>query len=60
MTAKGYEYIADTSTKKQEIFFPYLNNDKYEGEIKIWCGQILLVSGYYWLSEEDTGLKKCI
>lgn len=52
MTSKGYEYVADTSTKKQVVRFPFLNRDYYEGEINMWCENILLVLGIYYQWEE--------
>lgn len=52
MTSKGYEYVADTSTKKQVVRFPFLNRDYYEGEINMWCENIVLVLGIYYQWEE--------
>jgi hypothetical protein len=49
-TSKGYEYIGDTSTKRQIVRFPFLNNDHYEGELSIWCENITLVSGAYYMN----------
>lgn len=59
-TVKGYEYIGETSTKKQIVRFPFLNNDYYEGEVSIWTDQITLVSGVYnmLISEEETEYKQ--
>lgn len=52
ITSKGYEYVADTSTKKQVVRFPFLNRDYYEGEINMWCENIVLVLGIYYQWEE--------
>ena len=52
-TSKGYEYIADTSSKKQIIRFPFLNKDYYEGDLNIWCENITLISGTYHMFEVD-------
>lgn len=60
MTSKGYEYVADTSTKNQIVKFPFLNRDHYEGEINMWCEKILLVLGIYNMWEEDNGTYKQI
>ena len=52
-TVTGYEYIGDTSTKKQIVRFPYVNKDYYEGELKIWCDRITLISGIYYMYEKE-------
>lgn len=52
VTSKGYEYVADTSTKNQIVRFPFLNRDYYEGEINMWCEKIVLVLGIYYQWEE--------
>ena len=36
-TVKGYEYIGDTATKRQKVFFPFLNKDFFTGDMSIWC-----------------------
>lgn len=59
-TSKGYEYIADTSSKNQIVKFPFLNNDFYEGEINMWCEKIMLVLGIYNMWEEEKELYKQI
>lgn len=46
-TCRGYEYIGDTSSKKQIVRFPYLNKDYYEGDLSIWCDRIVFISGVY-------------
>ena len=53
MTSKGYEYIGDTSTKRQIVRFPFLNKDHYEGELNIWCENITLVSGAYYMHDDE-------
>lgn len=52
-TVTGYEYIGDTSTKKQIVRFPFVNKDYYEGELKIWCDRITLISGIYHMYERE-------
>lgn len=59
-TSKGYEYVADTSTKKHFVRFPFLNKDYYEGEINMWCHNIVLVSGTYHLFQEELKTYKLI
>lgn len=52
-TVRGYEYIGDTSSKKQIVRFPYLNKDYYEGDLSIWCDKIVFLSGVYNMFEID-------
>ena len=52
-TVSGYEYVGDTSSKKQIVRFPYMNKDYYEGELKIWCDKITLISGIYYMFEKE-------
>ena len=52
-TVRGYEYIGDTATKKQVVKFPFLNDDVYEGDLKIWACNIKLVSGRYSMNIRD-------
>lgn len=52
-TVSGYEYVGETSTKRQIVRFPYVNSDYYEGELKIWCDQITLISGIYYMFEKE-------
>lgn len=46
-TIKGFEYVGDTSSKRQLVIFPFLNKDFYEGELNIWRESITLSSGVY-------------
>ena len=59
-TVRGYEYSADTATKRQIVRFPFLSKDFYEGELSIWCDQITLVSGTYYLFEKERQAHKQI
>ena len=52
-TIKGYEYIGDTSSKKQIVRFPFLNKDYYEGDLSIWCDKIVFISGIYNMFQKD-------
>lgn len=60
LTSRGYEYVADTSTKNQVVRFPFLSKDYYEGEINMWCEKIVLVLGIYFQLEEEDGAFKQI
>ena len=52
-TSKGYEYVGDTSSKKQLVRFPFLNKDYYEGDLNIWCENITLSAGTYHMFEAE-------
>lgn len=58
LTSRGYEYAADTSTKHQVVYFPFLSKDFYEGEIEMWCEKIVLVLGIYYQYQEDGTFKQ--
>lgn len=48
-TVHGYEYVYDVGNGRQLVRFPFLTKDYYKGDVEIWCDNIKLTNGVYYI-----------